>query len=150
MPKTDNAVVIDRPLEVVWERMNDLENWPNLYTEYSSVEILEGEGNTVRFRITMHPQPDGQVWSWISERTIDPSTYTSRSRRIETGWFDHMDIEWFFEPHDGGTRMRWVQEFDMKPDAPMTGDQMEDYLNRNTEEQMSIIKQRLEAAAKGE
>ena len=33
---TDNSVVIDTPLDVVWERMNDLENWPNLFTEYAS------------------------------------------------------------------------------------------------------------------
>src|SRR5439155_14825471 len=34
MAKTDNSVVIDRPLDEVWERMNDLENWTNLFTEY--------------------------------------------------------------------------------------------------------------------
>ena len=71
---TDNAVVINAPLDDVWERMNDIENWPNLFTEYASAEILEREGNTVQFRLTTHPDPeyDGQVWSWVSERTIDP------------------------------------------------------------------------------
>ena len=29
MGRTDNSVV-DRPLDEVWERMNDLENWTNL------------------------------------------------------------------------------------------------------------------------
>ena len=71
---TDNSVVIDKPLDEVWERMNDLENWTKLFTEYASVEILEREGNTVKFRLTTHPDPeyDGQVWSWTSERTMDP------------------------------------------------------------------------------
>ena len=67
--------------------MNDLENWTNLFTEYASVEVLERDGNTVKFRLTTHPDPeyDGQVWSWTSERTMDPDNYTTKSHRIETG-----------------------------------------------------------------
>ena len=52
---TDNSVVIDKPIDEVWQRMNDLENWTSLFTEYASVEILEREGNTVKFRLTTHP-----------------------------------------------------------------------------------------------
>ena len=144
---TDNAVVIDKPLDEVWERMNDLENWTNIFTEYASVEVLEREGNTVKFRLTTHPDPeyDGQVWSWISERTMDPENHTTKSRRIETGPFEYMNIEWYFEPADGGTKMRWVQDFSMKESAPANDEQAEEYLNKNTAEQMKAIKERLEA-----
>jgi aromatase len=147
MAHTDNSVVIDKPLDEVWERMNDLENWTNLFTEYSSVEILEREGNTVKFRLTTHPDPeyDGQVWSWVSERTMDPESHTTKSRRIETGPFEYMNIEWYFEPADGGTKMRWVQDFSMKPSAPANDEQAEEYLNKNTAEQMKAIKERLES-----
>ena len=146
--RTDNAVVIDKPIEEVWQRMNDLENWTNLFTEYSSVEILERDGNTVKFRLTTHPDPeyDGQVWSWTSERTMDPDSYTTKSRRIETGPFEYMNIEWYFEPADGGTKMRWVQDFSMKESAPANDEQAEEYLNNNTAEQMKAIKERLESS----
>ena len=148
--KTDNAVVIDAPLDFVWERMNDLENWPSLFSEYASVEVLEREGETVRFRLTTHPDEEygGQVWSWVSERTTDPSNHTVRAHRIETGPFQYMNIEWEFEPENGGTKMRWVQEFSMKPDAPADDSQAEEYINRNTREQMGVIKDRLEEAAR--
>jgi aromatase len=146
MAKTDNAVVIDAPIDEVWEKMNDLENWTNIFSEYASVEVLERDGNTVQFRLTTHPDPeyDGKVWSWTSERTMDPENYTTKSHRIETGPFEYMNIEWFFEPEDGGTKMRWVQEFSMKPSAPATDEQAEEYLNKNTAEQMKVIKERLE------
>ena len=145
--RTDNAVVIDKPIDEVWQRMNDLENWTNLFTEYASVEILERDGNTVKFRLTTHPDPeyDGQVWSWTSERTMDPDSYTTKSHRIETGPFEYMNIEWYFEPADGGTKMRWVQDFSMKESAPANDEQAQDYLNKNTAEQMKAIKERLEA-----
>ena len=148
MAHTDNSVVIDKPLDEVWERMNDLENWTNLFTEYASVEVLEREGDTVKFRLTTHPDPeyDGQVWSWVSERTMDSSNYTTKSHRIETGPFEYMNIEWYFEPEDGGTKMRWVQEFSMKPTAPADDEQAEEYLNKNTAEQMNAIKERIESS----
>ena len=146
---TDNSVVIDKPLDEVWQRMNDLENWTNLFTEYASVEILEREGNTVKFRLTTHPDPeyDGQVWSWVSERIADPASYSSKSRRIETGPFEYMSIEWYFEEEDDGTKMRWVQDFSMKPEAPADDETAEEYMNKNTKEQMGVIKEKLEKEA---
>jgi aromatase len=143
---TDNAILIEAPVDVVWEAMNDVERWPELFTEYASAEILERDGDTVRFRLTTHPDPEhgGQVWSWVSERTADPSAYCSRSHRIETGPFEYMQIEWSFAAVDGGTRMRWRQQFAMKPEAPADDAGAQDYLNRNTRIQMQVIKERLE------
>jgi aromatase len=146
---TDNSVVIDAPIDFVWERMMDVENWPNLFSEYASAEILKREGDRIEFRLTTHPDPeyDGQVWSWVSERTADPATKTSKSRRIETGPFEYMNIEWSFEEVDGGTSMRWVQDFSMKPTAPAKDEEAQEYMNRNTKTQMAVIKERLEEAA---
>jgi len=148
---TDNSVDIDAPLDLVWEMMMDVESWPNLFSEYAKAEILESAGNTIQFRLTTHPDPeyDGQVWTWVSERTVDPETHTSRSRRIETGPFEYMNIDWYFEPTDSGTRMRWVQDFSMKPTAPANDEQAQEYMNKNTREQMSVIKERIEQAAAG-
>jgi aromatase len=146
---TDNSVDINAPLDVVWERMNDVESWPNLFSEYAKAEIIERDGNTIKFRLTTHPDPeyDNQVWTWVSERTVDPSSHSVKAHRIETGPFEYMNIEWYFEPVDGGTRMRWVQDFSMKATAPADDEQAQEYINRNTREQMQVIKERLEGAA---
>jgi aromatase len=55
-----------------------------------------------------------------------------------------MEIDWEFEEADGGTKMRWVQNFSMKPEAPADDETAEGYMNRNTKEQMGVIKERLE------
>ena len=143
---TDNEVIIEAPRDFVWDRMMDIESWPDLFSEYAKAEVIEEEGDTVTFRLTTHPDPeyDGQVWSWTSERTADPGSYQSKSKRIETGPFEYMNIEWYFEPADGGTKMRWVQDFSMKPSAPADDEQAQEYLNKNTAEQMKAIKERLE------
>ena len=150
---TDNAVDVNAPLEFVWERMMDVESWPTLFSEYAKAEIVERDGDTIQFRLTTHPDPDyeGKVWSWVSERVADPKSHSSKSRRIETGPFQYMTIEWFFEEIPDGTRMRWVQDFSMNPAAPANDQQAEEYMNKNTKTQMGVIKERLEAeAAKGD
>jgi aromatase len=147
--RTENETVINAPLDKVWKITNDVENWPDLFTEYASAEILEREGNTVRFRLTMHPDKDGKVWSWVSERTTDPVSHTVKAHRIETGPFDFMNIWWYYEAVPGGTKMRWVQEFHMKPTAPVDDDWMENNINTNTKTQMSIIKERVQKQAIG-
>jgi aromatase len=142
--RTDNSIVIQAPLDLVWDITNDVANWPNLFTEYAQADILEEHGNTVRFRLTMHPDANGKIWSWVSERTTDPATRSVKAHRVETGPFDYMNIEWYYEPAEGGTRMRWVQEFHMKPTAPVNDDWMENNINTNTTKQMAIIKQKIE------
>jgi aromatase len=147
--RTDNAIVINAPIDRVWEITNDVENWHNLFTEYSEAKILERNGSTIRFRLTMHPDENGKVWSWVSERTPDAATHTVKAHRVETGPFEYMNIEWYYEPVDGGTKMRWVQEFHMKPQAPVNDEQMEQRINTNTKTQMTIIKERIETGTVG-
>lgn len=147
--RTDNSIWIGAPLDMVWDITNDVESWPKLFTEYAEAEILERKGNTVVFRLAMHPDENGKIWSWVSERTTDPAAHSVKARRVETGPFEFMNIEWYYEPAEGGTRMRWVQEFAMKPGAPANDAQMEIHINNNTKKQMAIIKEKIEMRARG-
>jgi len=141
---TENSVVIDAPLDLVWDVTNDVASWPDLFTEYAKAEILDHTGDTVRFRLTMHPDENGKVWSWVSERTADPATHTVQAHRVETGPFEYMKIYWSYEAVDGGTEMRWVQDFQMKPTAPVDDTQMAERINKNSPIQMTTIKEKIE------
>ncbi|MFI8966383.1 SRPBCC family protein [Streptomyces sp. NPDC053493] len=144
---TDNSITIDAPLDLVWDITNDIENWPRLFSEYASVEVLSREGDTTTFRLTMHPDENGKVWSWVSERTVDRANRTVRARRVETGPFAHMNIRWEYTELPGGVQMRWVQDFAMKPDAPVDDEWMTDNINRNSRVQMALIRDRIVQAA---
>jgi aromatase len=145
---TENEVVIDAPLDLVWNMTNDVESWPDLFSEYSKAEILERDGDTVRFRLTMHPDADGNEWSWVSERTPDRDRLTVRARRVEPGWFERMDLFWVYEQTDDGVRLRWIQDFQMRLDSPVDDAAMTERLNRGTSVQLPLIKERVEAAAR--
>jgi quercetin dioxygenase-like cupin family protein/ribosome-associated toxin RatA of RatAB toxin-antitoxin module len=144
---TDNAVDIAAPIDLVWRLTNDLERWPQLFTEYAAVEILERDGTTVRFRLTMHPDGQGNAWSWVSERTLDPVARRVTARRLEPGWFQHMDITWTYEATASGTRMRWVQDFSMRPDSPVDEAAMTRRIDDNSRVQMDHIRAEVERQA---
>jgi aromatase len=147
MSHTDNAVVINAELDDVWELTNDLTRWTELFTEYAAVDILEQRGACFRFRLTMHPDENGNAWSWISERTLDVERHTVTAHRIETGWFEYMHIAWTYEAVAGGTRMRWSQDFSMRPDSPVDDAAMTDRINRNSALQQAHIKDEVERLA---
>lgn len=145
---TDNEIVINAPLEETWRLTNDVERWPELFSEYAEATVLHRNGNTVRFRLAMHPDEEGRVWSWVSERTLDPVHHVVRARRIETGPFEYMNIEWHYEEVPGGTKMRWMQSFQMKPDAPVDDETMAARINAGSRVQMALIKERVERLAR--
>jgi aromatase len=142
--RTDNSIVIEAPLDAVWRITNDIAAWPQLFTEYAEAQVLHQSVDSVRFRLVMHPDPAGNAWSWVSERNLDAERYIVHARRIETGWFEYMNIHWYYTEVDGGVLMRWVQEFEMRPDSPVTDEQMATRLNTNTPIQMQHVKQETE------
>ncbi|TLS44085.1 polyketide cyclase [Streptomyces montanus] len=143
---TENAITIAAPMDLVWDMTNDLENWPRLFSEYAAVEVLSRDGNATTFRLTMHPDENGKVWSWVSERVMDRDTLSVRARRVEPGPFEYMNIRWAYEETADGTRMVWTQDFAMKPDAPVDDAGMTDMINRNSRVQMALIRDRIEQA----
>ena len=146
---TDNEIHIAAPVDLVWDITNDLENWPQLFSEYASVEVLKREGESTTFRLTMHPDQDGKVWSWVSERRTDRPALAVQAKRIEPGPFQFMDIRWEYGEVPGGTKMRWIQDFAMRPDAPVDDAAMTDHINRNSRIQMELIKDKVEKAGRG-
>ncbi|SFX58925.1 SRPBCC family protein [Streptomyces atratus] len=141
---TENEITIAAPLDLVWDVTNDLENWPRLFSEYAAVEIIERDGDSTTFRLTMHPDENDKVWSWVSERTVNRAERTVRARRVEPGPFQHMNIRWEYSEVPGGTKMHWTQDFAMRPDAPVDDAWMTDNINRNSKVQMELIRDKIE------
>lgn len=146
--RTEQAIVIDAPLDEVWRQTNDVAAWPELFSEYAKAEILTATENTVTFRLTMHPDENGTMWSWVSERTQDRETGVVRARRVETGPFEFMNIVWLYREVEGGVELRWQQEFAMKPGAPVDTATMTARISANSTLQLALIRGRVEERAR--
>lgn len=141
-----NVVAIEAPLDEVFRVTNDVRTWPELFTEYKSCEVLEEKKGDVTFRLTTHPDENGQTWSWISRRQTDftrKSTYSEREP--DSGPFARMEIRWWYDGLGSAlTLMTWEQEFTMRPTAPVSEQGATDYLNKHTRIQQQVIKERVE------
>ncbi|WP_279578999.1 SRPBCC family protein [Fodinicola feengrottensis] len=95
----------------------------------------------------MHPDANGNKWSWVSEPVMDPVARTVRAQRIEKGWFEEMDIYWNYREVDGGTQLNWMQDFQMRADSPVSVEQMTERISGNSPVQMAAIKAKIESAS---
>lgn len=144
---TRNSTVIDAPFDLVWDMTNDVASWPDLFTEYASAEVLEQEEDRVLFRLTLFPDEDGKVWSWVSERTMDRAAGVVRARRVETGPFEYMNLVWTYRERPEGVELLWEQDFHVKDGMPFGDAEMAERINRNSPEQLAHIKAKVEKAA---
>lgn len=146
---TENTVVIAAPFDLVWDMTNDVTGWPELFSEYSKVEVVERDGNRVRIHLYTHPDETGRVWDWVSDRVTDRESRSVRAERVSLGPFEYMRIFWDYEPVAGDqVRMRWHQEFHLKAEAPVSDEFMAERINRNSAEQMTRIKGLVEDQAR--
>jgi aromatase len=145
---TDNDVLIQAPVELAWSIANDIPAWPSLFGgEYAAAEVLERIGNRVVFRLTTVPMTDGRTFSWISERVLDEERKCVAARRLELGAFRYMSIVHCFQEQASGMRLRWIQDFEMRDDAPFTDQQMAERINRSSRAHLHNHKRLIEEAA---
>jgi aromatase len=152
---SDNSIVIEAPFDLVWEVANDVEQWPELFAgEYTEAEVLDRDDGYVRFRLTTAPAPDGRQYRWVSERHLDRERGTVSARRLETGPFRYMHIFQSFTAVEGGVELRWVQDFEARPDAPFGDAEMLERINGgsavNLRQHKAVIEARAAAAGRAE
>lgn len=144
---TDDELFIAAPFDLVWETVNDVEAWPELFAgEYAKAEILERTADWIRFRLTTEPH-GGTAHQWVSDRYLDRENGTVTARRLEPGPFRYMHIFQSVTPAEGGVRLRWVHDFEARPGAPFTDEQMRERIGANAKVNMrrhkEIIERRL-------
>ena len=148
MSYTRNAIVIEASINDVSRIMNDVQLWPELFTEYESSEVLEqDDDDSVTFRLTTRPDEDGQQWSWVSRRWNNQDRLSTYSERITLSLpFDRMVIRWWYDAiGESRTVMTWEQEFTVSAKASVTEQQVTDFLNRQTKQQQQAVKHNLES-----
>ncbi|MEO3944638.1 SRPBCC family protein [Gorillibacterium sp. CAU 1737] len=145
MTRIQNSIEINAGFDVVFDMTNDIENWPNLFTEYKEALVIQKDDNYILFRLTTFPDEDQKTYSWISERRLDRENKKIHARRVDHLFpFQSMDIQWLYEEKDGRTEMVWTQDFEVDPSSGFTEQQVVDHLNQTSRVQMEAIKTNLE------
>lgn len=105
---------IDNVLKIT----NNVKNWPNLFMDYTNVDIIEEQNNYVKFKLFM--KDGNQEISWISERITNPEDFTVIGRRLDPKFpFEFMNLEWQYQSlNENTTQLTWIQNFEPSKQLP--------------------------------
>jgi len=145
---TENRIIIHRDFDHVYDLTNQIDKWPQLFTEYQSSEIIEQKDNEILFRLTTFASEDRPARTWVSKRILDKKNCIATAERLDPLFpFARMNIRWEYEklPSDKSVVMTWIQDFDVHPDCQFSVVQMESFLNKNTHAQLRAVKKAVEA-----
>jgi coenzyme Q-binding protein COQ10 len=109
--ETSNSVWMRAPAERIYPLAAEVERWPELLPHYRWVTILERAGN--RKLVEMAARRDWIPVSWQAVQELDPETPLIRFRHVR-GLTTGMDVEWRFEPRDGGTLVTIHHTLDLR------------------------------------
>jgi ribosome-associated toxin RatA of RatAB toxin-antitoxin module len=97
-----NEIVIDAPPARIFRYASDTERWPEYLPHYRYVRVLERSADAQV--VEMAARRSGIPVRWRAEQRNDPGKPSIHFRHLG-GWTKGMEVEWRFEPVEGGTRV---------------------------------------------
>ncbi|HIE35608.1 MAG TPA: hypothetical protein EYP89_00015 [Candidatus Omnitrophica bacterium] len=146
MAHTVSSIVINAPYEKVFDLSNDISRWKEFFNEYTESEVLEKQGNKIIFKLT---HQNGN--SWKSFRLLFKEYKFTYAERIEPMFpFEYMKIIWLYRSLDENTtEMRWIQDFKMDKNAKYTDEQVEELINKHSQENLRRFREIIEKEVNG-
>lgn len=125
---TYNEVVIRADLETVFDKMTEIERWPEYFEEYTMVSVLNRTENRVTFELT---STEGLTWQTTC--LIDRDNWLITAKRDEPCTpFKYVHLRWIFRPVAEKTMMVWEQFFEFDPEVQIEFTE-EEVVNRTEE-----------------
>jgi ribosome-associated toxin RatA of RatAB toxin-antitoxin module len=123
--RTVDEGFVRAPVPLVFRIVRDVEHWPAHLAHYRFVRFREraGDGGGIVEMAANRPfGPFNWPTWWLSEMQLVGATGATPSVRFRHigGLTKGMDVEWRFEPRDGGTRVELVHAWD-GPRWPLIG-----------------------------
>jgi aromatase len=121
VPRIENSIDINADVHRVFDVTNDIGGWPKIFNEYNGAKVISQEREG-RYTEIIFELKDSEGNSWRSWRLLDHRELTAIAERRDPLYpFEYMHLKWTYEPVPGGTRMTWVQDFELddKVDVPL-------------------------------
>jgi hypothetical protein len=110
---TTNAIVIQAPIQQVFEAAKEVLEWPRLLAHYRRVAFLGEEGKGRVFEMAAHR--DGLPVKWRAVQEADGKKFKVHYRHI-AGWTKGMDVWWHLKEGKTGTEILLTHELPDKAD----------------------------------
>lgn len=120
---TENSIIMNAPLEKIFETAADLSLWPNILPHYRWIQFLEKSPtkNVVKMAARRRVPAFGRAGipvQWTSEQEIDREKMEVRFHHLRA-FTKGMRVVWTFTPTDGGVEVRIRHH--LNPNIPLIG-----------------------------
>ena len=145
MPHIENSIIIQESPEKVFAITNDIDRWPVLFDEYSGARVVRREAEG-RFTKLIFQLSNAEGRSWQSWRLLDHKELVAIAEREEPLFpFLYMHLKWSYAPVTGGTKMTWMQNFELDPAFQTPVEIAIENMQIHTQQNQKHIKRLIEA-----
>jgi ribosome-associated toxin RatA of RatAB toxin-antitoxin module len=148
VPRITVTVVVNAPLDTVYQLAKDVERLPEFDDNLESVRVLEREGGRTVSEWVGVVREFRQTIRWTEEDEWDDERHICRFSQVK-GDFDRYEGTWAFSP-DGGNRARIDLTLDYEYNVPLIGPLIKNLLHKKTQQAADGIMTALKAMAEGE
>lgn len=147
MGYTVNSIIINENVKTVFEIINDIKNWPMLHgykrAELKRKETLCDDNERIIFEICA--EDDGEEEHWTSQRIINHKNYSARGVRLFPMFpFTYWILDVILIEVENGTEMKWIQDFSMDSKSGHSDEEIEEYINQGSKEELLVFKKFIE------
>ena len=143
MTYVERSIVIEGPIETVYELAKDMEAYPEFMPDVESVKVIERQpGRTVT---EWETSVDGTPILWTEEDLFDDEKFVIDYRLIE-GDLDKFEGLWRFSRQGSGTQVVLTVDYDFGiPELTnLIGPTLEQKVGENSEMMLKGMKRRIE------
>ena len=147
MPRIEQSITIDAPVETVYAIARDVESFPDIMEDVQSITVLERseDGNRTITEWVGLVRQFAMKLKWQQEDVWDPARHRDDFKAIK-GDVDELSGYWQFTEEAGGTRFDSVVDYEIN--VPLVGPLVKNLIRKlmesNLEAQLAAIKQKAE------
>ena len=148
MPRVECSIIINGPVDKVYECAKDVESFPEYMPDVKEVRILERDGSRVVSQWTASIPEFGMTIKWSEEDLWDDQAMTCDFRLVK-GDYAAYSGKWTFTEVDGGARFDSIVDYEY--DVPLIGPLIQGLVQRKVKENvdkiLEAVKKRVERIA---
>lgn len=143
MPYVERSIIIEGPIETVYEIAKDMESFPKFMPDVESVKVVSRSADeTVTEWVT---NVDGTPFLWTERDQFDDANWRITYVLIE-GDLEKFEGAWMFDSVDGGTKVTLTVDYDFGiPElTEMIGPTLLEKVGENSEMMLAGMKAQVE------
>jgi len=148
MPKVESSILINGPLDAVYETAKDIEKFPEFMPDVKEAKITARDGNIITSEWSAYIPDFKMTVKWVEEDLWDDEAKTCTFKLVNGDYAEYSGV-WTFTEEEGGSRFHSVIHYEY--DVPLIGALIKGLVQKkvkeNVDQILECVKQKVESGA---